>query len=61
MKIFWFYILELREMMNDEGYLKEKCMKNGEGVLYIATRVDEGQAQRANLKVKYKDCRKSCG
>ena len=48
-------------MMNEEGYLRGKHMKNGEGVLYIAKRVDEGQAQRENLKVKYKDCRKGCG
>ena len=38
------------EMMNGEGYLKKLCMKIGEGVwfmmLYIAKRVDKGQAQR---------------
>ena len=39
-------------------------MMIGEGVLmmlYIAKRVDEGQAQRVNSMVKYKDCRKGCG
>jgi len=52
------------EMMNEEGYLEKSCMKNEEGVmmmLYIAKRVDKGQAQRANSMVKYKDCRKGCG
>ena len=61
MKIFWVYVLE---MMNEKGYLGKWYMKNGEGVLmmlYIAKRVDKGQAQRANSMVKYKDCRKGCG
>ena len=51
-------------MMNEEGYLGEKCMKNEEValmMLYIAKRVNKGQAQRANSMVKYKDCRKGCG
>ena len=51
-------------MMNEEGYLEKWCMKNGEGVLlmlYIAKRVDKGQAQRATSMVKQKDCRKGCG
>lgn len=51
-------------MMNEEGYPGKKCMKNGEVVLmmmYIAKRVDKGQAQRANSMVKHKDCRKGCG
>lgn len=51
-------------MMNEGGYLEKLCMKIGVGVLmmlYIAKRVNKGQAQRANSMVKYKDCRKGCG
>ena len=51
-------------MMNEEGYPRKKCMKIGVGalmMLYIAKRVDKGRAQRANLMVKHKDCRKGCG
>ena len=53
-------------MMNEEGYLKKLRMKKVKEVmmmmlLYIAKRVDKGQAQRANSMEKYKDCRKGCG
>ena len=64
MKIFWVCVLEKTEKMNEEGYLEKMCMKIGVGVLmmlYIAKRVNKGQAQRANSMVKYKDCRKGCG